>query len=265
MSDSPANATGSTNGRSTLVPSVDRAICILNILNKDATERGVSEIARTLGAHKGTIREILLTLEHHGLVQRNEDTKKYKLGRAMLKYGRAALQAYDLRQVARPVMSRLTELTGTTVLLTILDGDSTVAIEAAIPDVDFRLSVPIGRRLPATTGSVGKLLLAHITNEELGRVLARTPLFPFTDRTIVDETAFKLELGKIRQMGYAIDNQEHKNGMSAVSAPIVDSHGRVVAALTAIGLGLSDEKLAGIVKPTVKAARQISLEVGSYT
>lgn len=249
---------------SPLVPSVDRAINILNILNKDSTERGISEIARMLGAHKGTIREILLTLEHHGLVERNDDTKKYRLGRAMLEFGRVAMRNHDVRQVARPFMARLTEITSATVLLTILDGDSTIAIECTIPDDDMRISVPIGRRLPAIAGSVGKLLLAYIDDKkELDKIFARTPLFPFTNRSITDEAVFKAELHRVRQVGYAIDNQEYKKGMSGASAPVRDHHGRVIAALSVIGLGISDEKMAEIIKQTVKAARQISLEFGS--
>ena len=246
-----------------LVPSVDRALQILKLLNKETSERGISEIARALGAHKGTIREILLTLEHHGFVQRNADTKKYRLGRAMLEFGRTAIRGHDVRQVARPFMARLAELTSATVLLTILDGDSTVAIECTVPDDDLRISVPIGRRLPAIAGSVGKLLLAHIDEGELDKVLARTPLFPFTNRSIVDEATFKSELRNVRQSGYAVDNQEYKKGMSGVSAPICDRHGRVIAALSTIGIGITDEKMSILIKQTVKAARQISLELGS--
>jgi IclR family KDG regulon transcriptional repressor len=246
-----------------LVPSVERAIHILKILNKDSTERGISEIARMLDAHKGTIREILLTLEHYGLVERNDDTKKYRLGRATLEFGRTAMRNHDIRQIARPFMARLTELTSATSLLTILDGDSTIAIECTIPDDDWRISVPIGRRLPAIAGSVGKLLLAYLDDKkELEKIFTRTPLFPFTNRSITNEEDFKAELRTVRQKGYAIDNQEYKKGMSGVSAPVRDHHGRVVAALSVIGLGITDEMMAEIIKQTVKAARQISLEYG---
>lgn len=251
--------------RSLIVPAVDRAADILDVLKRERGEHGLSELARAIGANKGTVRQILVTLERHGLVQRNEDTKKYRLGYTMLEYARAVLRDMDLRRALRPPISELMDRTGETIIVSALDGNSTIIVDRAVPDADLRVYAPVGRRLPAIVGSMGKVLLAHAKDDELDEILTSNPLSAFTPKSIVDVDAYRSALCQVQETGYALDDEEYMEGVRGVSAPIVDHRGRVVAALSVVGftVRMSDQRLPEIIAQTIDTAHRISARLGA--
>ncbi|MDQ7028258.1 MAG: IclR family transcriptional regulator [Ardenticatenia bacterium] len=215
-----------------LVPAVERAARILLAFESGDVEYGVTELSRLLQINKSTAYAILNTLVHFGFLERNEVTKKYRLGPALLQLGHLVQSRTDLREVARPLLRTLAEEFRQTAIL----GQFTVehdilTVDAVVPEGTLSISTSVGRRLPHSAGAFGKVFHAALPLKELDALLAHQGLRRFTNHTIVDVAAYKRELVKVRTLGYALDQEEYLEGVCAVAAPIVDRDGHVIASL----------------------------------
>jgi len=229
------------------VPAVDRAARLLGLLEADGRPMTISELARQLGINKGTMRDLLETLRAHGLVERDEDRKLYRLGPRLARLGMAALGQLDLARVARPFLVELaSEVNGAVLLL--------------VPHDD---SATIGRRIRLAAGACGKVFLAHLAEPERAARLAelRQP----TARSITDPARYAAELEQTRRRGYATDDEEYLAGVRATSAPVFDARGRVAAAVLVIGLvaSLPLDDLERTGQATARTARAISVALGA--
>jgi DNA-binding IclR family transcriptional regulator len=138
------------------VPAVDKAARVLRALADGGRAMGISELARQLNVSKGTLRDVLLTLAHHGLVVRDADTR-FRLGPALRALADAS--APDLRALAQPYLVSLMESFGETAILGIVaDGKLEIAARAE-PATDLHMTAPLGRRLPLEKGAHAKVLL----------------------------------------------------------------------------------------------------------
>lgn len=248
-----------------LVPAVDRAVRILGLLREEDRFFSISELARALGASKGTVRDILVTLHRHGLVERDEETRRYRLGYGLLRLAGAVLARLDLRSAARPILRELMERTGETVFLGVLDGRRIMILDKEEAPGDLKITSPVGRRIPLTAGCFGKVLLAHLADEERRALLDGRPLRAFTRRTVTDPAEYHRALDDVRDRGHALDDEEYLDGVRAACAPIFDLRGEVVGALAVVGFSsrIDDARLRQIAAEVTRAARQVSLRLGA--
>ncbi len=103
-------------------------------------------------------------------------------------------------------------------------------------------------------------------NEEKFKALTERPFSRFTDTTITNQEDLKKELQIVKREGVAVDNGEMETGVRCIAAPITDSTGNVVAAVSVSGpyLRLSNVRVEEL-KPLVKeTALEISKIIG-YT
>ena len=261
-SDERQAATGGTVRR---VPAVDRAVRLLDSLRRAGGPRGISELARELGLHKATVRDILLTLEYHGLVERDAATARFRLGAGLARFAVAVRSGESLAAVARPFLRRLVEQTGETALVTVLDGARQLIVAQDEPAGALKISAPVGRRLPLLAGAPAKVLLATLAPARLDALLGAGSLPRYTARSITEPAAYRAELRAVRQQGYALDDEEFLDGVRAVSAPVRGADGVVVAALTVVGFStrLAPERLRPTIAAVVDAAAEVSLRLGA--
>ncbi len=245
-----------------LVPAVDRTARILMAFRSAQEELGVSELSKALGINKSTVHKIVLTLCHHGFLERNESSKRYRLGSALFDLGNIVLDGIDLRTVARPLLRNLVTVTGQTAILGVVDGDRVVIIDREESPDPMKITSPIGKRIPACAGSFGKVLLSP---QDTDRLYASKGLPSFTKHSITNLQDLKSEQRKARVQGYAIDDQEYMEGVRAVSAPVFDAGQRVVAAVTVVGFAarMPDDRMPFIIEETVKACEKISMRMGA--
>lgn len=245
-----------------LVPAVDRTARILMAFKSGQEELGVSELSKTLGINKSTVHKIVLTLCHHGFLERNEDAKRYRLGPVLFELGNIVLDGIDLRAVARPLLRHLVNVTGQTVILGVLDGDRVTIIDREESPDPMKITSPIGKRIPACAGSFGKVLLSP---QDVDRLYGSKGLPSFTKNSITSIQDLKAELRKARVQGYSIDDQEYMEGVRAVSAPVVDAAQRVIAAVTVVGFAarMPDDRMPFIIEETLKASEKISMRMGA--
>jgi DNA-binding IclR family transcriptional regulator len=195
---------------------------------------GVTEISRELEIHKSTAYRLLTTLRDRGLVEQDAATEKYRLGFGLVLLARAVRADLDILRCARPVCERLSERTGETVTLAVLEGDDAVIIHQSISRASA-LSVDwTGRHTPLHATAAGKIFLAYMPRDQLLSILGR-PLERFTENTIIDPASLKDHTSKILDEGYGYTVEELEPGLNAIGAPIRGAEGAVVGAVSLSG------------------------------
>src|SRR5437879_9576330 len=181
------------------VRSVERAIAILDLLAQDEWRTG-AEVARGLHVHRSTALRLLATLERHALVERDQRTARYRLGRRLPQLASVVTGELDLRYVARPVCEQLAVAAGETATLDVLVGDVIVPIEQATASTSVVSVNWLGRRTPVHCTASGKAILAFGPPAVRERMLAG-PLEQVTPRTITDRTELQAQLDGARKAG----------------------------------------------------------------
>jgi IclR family acetate operon transcriptional repressor len=192
----------------------------------------VAEVGRAVRLKYATAHRLLEAMARRGILVRDPDTKRYRIGPRLAQL--AAQGRTSELERARPHLEWLTEQTGESSHLAVLDGGWALYVDnVASP----RLLSPhrhVGRRLPAHCTGVGKALIAFLDEPEL-RPLMERGLARLTARTIVDPLALRHELETVRLRGYAVDDEETEDGLVCVAAPVRGPGGRVVAAVSVGG------------------------------
>jgi DNA-binding IclR family transcriptional regulator len=214
---------------------VERA---LNILEASAQRReGLtnSEISRKLDIPKSSASYILRTLERRGYLRRDAESGRYRLGLKILSLGGDAQGNLDIADVALPLMRALGEKIRLTVHLAVLDqGEAVYVLKVEAPGF-FKVNTWVGRRMFLHSTSVGKCLMAWLPRQDVEAVVKQRGLKKRTPKTITTVTKLLAELERVKQTGYAVDDEENSLGARCLGAPIFDAMGNVAAAIGASG------------------------------
>jgi len=221
--------------RAYIVPAVDRAVRILSLLKAEGSEMTIAEIAGATGWHKSSVHKLLVTLNYHGLLDRDAVTKKYSLGIALAEYGRIALNRSDILHAAKSFLKALVDYSGETAALSVLRGTKMIIVDTEESPTQLRVAPTIGMRSPATTTSNGKAVLAYLPEDQADEILRAEGLPAMTAKSITKLGAFRVDLAATRERGYAIDNEEYQQGLVGVSAPVFDSRRQAMGALSVVG------------------------------
>lgn len=213
------------------IQSVDRALSILELFSNQKAEIGVSDIARLLSLNKSTTFGLLCTLERRGYVEQNPDNGRYRLGMKTIELGQQKLSAFNIGQIAHPILKALVDQVGETVHLAIYDRGEVIYIDKVECDNALSIASFIGKRNPAYCTGVGKCLLAFQSEEEITRVLSGV-LEIRTPKTITDRKKLRDELEIIRKSDRAYDDEEFSLGLFCFAAPVRDRKGAVCAAVS---------------------------------
>ena len=248
--------------RQQLVPAVDRAIRMLTRLRAADDGRRISDLARDLDIPKSSAFQIATTLVHHGILECDDDTRRYRIGPALREIASASSHP-DLPLMASTYLERLATETRTTALLGLPADDGVVLAARAESPEPLGISAPVGYRLDLRAGAFGKIFAASLSDTDLGLFLRRK-LPAFTERAITQPSAYRAEIERVRSKGYAVDVEEYLDGVRAVAAPVFDHTGSTVAAICLVGLSarLQRAQLRAAAERARDAARELSLELG---
>jgi IclR family transcriptional regulator, KDG regulon repressor len=210
--------------------SLDVSLQVLEALDNGAPERGVSDLAREVGASKAAVYRILTTLARRGYVTQNPATAQYAIGPRLRRFSHVASGKLDLLSVARPFLTELRDATLDTVHLAVLEGGEAVYIAKEDGLHPVQVTSRVGARCPAHCVATGKALLAFAESAVQERLLA-AGLTRYTPLTHADPDDFREEMARTRERGCAINTGEWRTEVRGVAAPIFDSTGRAVAAI----------------------------------
>jgi IclR family pca regulon transcriptional regulator len=249
--------------------SLERGLAILSAFGSGRPLLGVSELGRDIGLSRSTTHRYVATLAALGYLQQDAGTKKYRLGPRVLDLGFSAINSMELREVAAPHLRELSDETGYTVNMAILDDLDIVYVErcrnsqAGQREIDLDLHV--GARLPAYCTSLGKVLLAYLPADEQKAALARIDFTRRGPNTLTSRSSLATELAAVRERGFALNNEELAYGLRSIAAPVLDRDGRAAAAinLAVHSSMVSMEDLVARLSPTLRrAAADISAHLG---
>lgn len=210
--------------------SLARALRILGELGDGP--RSLDELVGTLGVHKTTVLRLLRTLEADRFVRR-EQHHRYSLGSRLFELGTASLEQHAVRDVAMPHLQRLGERTGgQAVHLAAFENNTAVYIAKVETTSAVRMYSRVGLSAPLHATAVGKVLAGGLGERRLDEAIAATEFTPFTARTITDPATYRAVLDAVRRQGWAEDAAEHEDFINCIGAPVRDSGGRILAAVS---------------------------------
>lgn len=246
---------------------LERAFDILDVLADHASELALSELSQRLHLHRSTVHRLLVVLEGSRYVERNGASGKFRLGSKLVELGTKVVARLDLPGLAKPFLAQLVRETGETAHMGILREGEVVSITNVESSHTLRTPATVGRRTPAHCSSLGKSLLAFLSDEELDHFIQDIGLKRYTANTITMPDALKAELQCVRERGYAVDEEEFEEGLKCIGAPVRDPFGEVVAAISIAGptARLGDSRMAHLTDSVVKAAVEISAALGYRT
>ena len=215
------------------IPSVTKALQLLEVFRGADAALGVSTIARLAGIPKSTTHRLLAYLEHAGYVER--EGRGYALGRRLFELGNSVrmCRPSGLREVAMPHLSQLFRQQGKVVHLGVLDGTEVVYLEKIFGLDSVRTPTIVGGRMPAPNTSLGKAMLAFSDRRTVSRALT-SGLVRRTPYSHTQQGRLVAELRQARLERVAYDREEAQVGLVCAAAPILQE-GRVVGAVSVSG------------------------------
>lgn len=249
-----------------IIQSVDRALEILSLFSYAKPRWGITELAAAMSLPKGTIHNIVSTLDSAGFLKKDEETRKYCLGPKLFSLGTIMGGTLEINQRALGPAHNLVEITGLISRVAIWDHDAALLTLEVAPHNYTALAQRIGPRVAAYCSALGKSLLAFLTGAEIEAYLDRTELTPFTPNTISRRDALQQELERTRKRGYAVNNEEIALGRASLAAPVFGRDQRIAGAISQAGnvnqiLGSEMDSLSQTLKAT---AGEISMALGYY-
>jgi IclR family pca regulon transcriptional regulator len=218
-----------------LVQSLVRGVELLRCFTRQQPALSIPELTGLTGLNRTTVFRFLHTLHQLELVSYDSETRRYGLGVGVLQLGFEYLNGLPLVDRAMPLLRALRDQLGESTHLGVLDG-STVVYLARMPiDRIMNAAVSVGARLPAASTSMGRVLLAHLSEERLKEALRGVQLQPRTPSSPSTQAELREVLAAVRRQGYAITDQEYEAGVFSIAAPVRDRSGEVIAAINAVG------------------------------
>lgn len=242
--------------RGTYVQSLERGLAMIRAFDAEHPELTLSEAAERTGMSRASARRFLLTLQELGYV--HATGRAFRLGPKVLTLGYAYLSGQSLRDVAEPRLRALSEQLGESVSLSVLDEESVVYIARVAASRIMTIGISVGTRLPATTTSMGRVLLSGLDEAALTAFLAEHPAHALTQRTVTDPAELAARIREAGEQGYCLVDQELETGLRSLAVPVPGGEGRIVAALnvsTRVGTDAAEASaLLGRALPALRGA-----------
>lgn len=242
---------------------------VFDILESLATAEGgltAKEISERLKLTYSTTHRILDAMVRRGALSREHDTRRYSIGPRLWDFAVASSGRLAILDRARPVLRQLTDMTGETTHLAVLDDGTALYVVTIEGQRMLSQHAHVSKRVPLHCTGVGKCLVAWLPDAEIDGVISRG-LDRFTSTTITDPDQFRSELARVRERGYALDNEETETGLVCVAAPVRDSSSRVIAAISIGGPAprMHYGGVEAVARSVVESANSLSRALGDYS
>ncbi len=246
---------------------IEKAARVLDCyISSGESSLGYAELLEATEINRASLHRTLGEMAEYGILVQDGQREHYRLG-PLLRSAAALAAVAGLSGTARPHLTRLRDECRETVVLAELHDTYVVPVLREDGLYEIRMNQEVGRRYPAHAGATGKVLLAHLPADERRELLERLELARLTPRTMVNRAKLRAELKRIADLGVAVTIGERVPDAVAISAPVSDASGRVVAALTIGGIASRYERdaLVADALAVMEAAATISAELGHRT
>lgn len=254
-----SETTSDARGTSVIV----NAIAVLRCFSAQEPLLGVTEIAQRVGMHKSTVSRILATLEQEELVERDPDSRRFKLGLGIIGIAGPLLAELEERRVAYPLLRNLTELTTETSALMVWTGSESMCVEQIASPQQVKHTAPLGARYSDALSSSVQVFLAQLPEAKVRALLSDgTITYPGADEADID--AYIRRLADVAERGYATNYGESALDEVGVAAPVFDHRGDPVAAvlIPAPRFRISEDRLETLGEACRKTAKLVTSRLG---
>ena len=243
------------------VTALARGLAVLLALSDKKRRMSIAQVSHRTGIARATARRSLHTLQKLGFVAA-DDAQHFYLRPRVLSISHAYLSSSPLAVLAQPILDRLSDSLREGCSLATLDGEEIVYLARSSSSRIMSPALNVGRRLPAYCTSIGQVLLAHLSAQELDEYLAHARFHRYTDYTLTTSERLRETLETIRANGFAFTSQQMELRLCTLAVPVRDAGGHYVAGINVI--------LQGRLLPAGAMAEQFfrplheaSLELGS--
>ena len=240
---------------------ISRAGQILRALAGERQGLSLSELTQRVELPRSTVHRIITALELEGLVAAASPNRGYRLGPELVRM--ASGEHGELRLELRPIIAELSTAVNETVDLALLIRDQVSFIDQVSAPQRLRAVSAVGSTFPAHCTANGKALLASLDDDTLRKLLPQR-LPAFTLNTTTDRDALLEELGQVRVRGYAVDHEEHADGICAVGATVRDALGPIAAISIPVPTQRFDGNEATLAQDLIEACARGSRLLGGY-
>lgn len=247
-----------------IVQSVERTLTIVELLSDYNDGLGITDISNGVELHKSTVHRLLGTLIYKGYVIQDADTNKYRLTLKFYEIGNKRVENIGILEASKHYTKALMQATNEVVHLVVRDGIDIVYVDKVEANNTIRMVSKIGKRSPMYCTSVGKAMLANMSDLDVSKIWTQSKIVKLTDNTIIDFDELKKALEIIKNDGYAEDDEENEIGVRCIGAPIFNRKGDIEGAISVSGpaVRVTKDKVKEIAEEVKKYARLISNELG---
>jgi len=240
------------------VRAVNRALELLKCFLNKSKEMSLIELAECTNLPKTTVLRLMTSLEEEGFIEKDSIVHKYRLGIVLFQLGTIVANDLELKKISLPIMEDLALQTKETININIIQNDKRVCIEKVEGSYDLRQFVEIGKEFTLLKGASGKILFAYLPKEKQLELLEQ-------EKEITDKEEFLARMDEIKNRGCYSSKDERVLGAAAISVPIKDVNGEVVAGLTISGASIrfTEEKSNKYIQLAKESADRISKSLGN--
>jgi DNA-binding IclR family transcriptional regulator len=248
----------------TLINSLARGVQILRLLAVPAGNLGVTEIAERLDVDPSTAYRLLSTLEVHGFVAQDEESKKYSLGYGILEVTSGLLRHLSVVEVSQPHLYTVATKLGESAHVAVRDRRFAVSVGSESATGVLRVETILGTPEPLYCTAIGKALLLDFDRSQLVELFGDEKFQRHTPHTLTTIDELELDLARARRLGYAFDDEELHPGVRCIAAPVRDYTGRVIAAfgISSPAVRLTRDRAEDVAGEICEHARAISSQLG---
>ncbi|WP_407189930.1 IclR family transcriptional regulator [Bradyrhizobium centrosematis] len=246
------------------VQSVDRALSILETLAEDDEGYRLSDLAIRTGLSASTVHRLLATLEGRRFVQFDRAESKWHVGSRAFTVGASFARRRNFSAQAIPYLRKLRDLTRETANLAVVDDEFIIVLTRMESREIMRSLTQVGGRVAMVTSGVGKAVLATYSDEDVGAVIHHHGMPRLTEKSIVRPSDLFKELEKIRQQGFAIDDEEACMGLRCIAAVVYNDCAEPLAAISVSGMTsrLTDDRLPEVGQIVRDVAGELTVALG---
>lgn len=214
------------------VKTIDRTARILETL-KELEGARVSEVAEELDLANSTAHRYLSSLKKNEFITQEGDF--YYVGLRFLELADCAQNRTEVYKLAKPKVNQLAKETGERAEFIVEEHGYAVFVHRAIGETAVRADSHQGKRIPMHATSAGKVILAHLPEHEVEKIIETRGLPRLTSETISSKEELHEELEEIRENGVGFADSEYIDGLSTVSVPVKGPSGAIQGALGVSG------------------------------
>ena len=254
-----------SNANQRVIQSIQRAFNVVECFDKQIKELSLNDISKKLNLNKSTVYGIINTLCINGYISQNSVNGKYMLGNRFIIKGQLVSDTIfmSLKNAGVKYLKALSEEYKVVSHLFLYKNNMLSLVEVSIPTNSYYIDISMeGKEFPLYAGSSGKVVLAHMTQNELDKYLSRHSLIKFTEKTLTDVDSLKDELSKIRVSGYSVEDEEQEAGVYSISVPIYDNNEVLIGTISITSLvGKVKENTEELIDNIKNASKKITQEL----